>query len=51
MWFLNIVTTPATTQHNLNNVVWLDTKMTMHTTPPQKLKGGIQEPQIDIDPN
>ena len=29
-----IVTTPTTTQHNLNTVVGLDTKMTVQTPPP-----------------
>ena len=27
------VTTPTTSQHNLNNVAWLDTKMTVQTPP------------------
>ena len=35
-------------QHNLNTVVGLDTKMTLHTTPPQKLNGSLREPQINI---
>ena len=41
------------TQHNLNTVVGLDMKMTVQTTPtqptpPQKLYGSLQEPQINI---
>ena len=31
---MHIVTTPTTTQHNLNTVVGLNMKMTLHTTPP-----------------
>ena len=31
----DIVTTPTTTQHNLNTVVGLHMKMTLHTTQPQ----------------
>ena len=49
---LLLVTTPTTTQHNLNTDVGLDTKMTMQTTPPptppQKLNISLQEPQINI---
>ena len=46
-----IVTTPTTTQHNLNlnTAVGLDTKMTVQTPPsPQKLNRSLQEPQINI---
>ena len=45
----------VTTQHNLNTVVGLDTKMTVqtqplhHPTPPQKFNGSLQKPQINID--
>ena len=45
------VTTPTTTQHNLNTVVGLDMKMTVQTPPhhpPQKLNGEHQGPQINI---
>ena len=56
---LSFVPTPTTTQHNqqhnLNTVVGLDMKMTVQTPPPptpphppQKLKGGLQEPRISI---
>ena len=47
-----ILTTPMTTQpqaqHNLNTVVGLDMKMTIHPHPPHKLNGSLQEPQINI---
>ena len=36
-----VVTTPTTTQHNLNTLVGLDTKMTLHTIippPPPTIK-------------
>ena len=36
-----------TTQHNLNTLVGLDTKMILQT-PPHKLNGSVQETQINI---
>ena len=49
LWeIFHIVTTPTTTQHNLNTVDGLDTTThTPHTsppTPPQKLNGSLHEP-------
>ena len=39
-------------QHNLNTMVRLDMKMTVHanptTPPPQKLNSNLQEPQINF---
>ena len=43
------VTTPTPTQQNLNTIVGLATKMTVHPTPPlQKLNRGLPGPQINI---
>ena len=39
----------AQPQHNLNStLVGLEMKITLHTTPPQKLNESVQEPQINI---
>ena len=45
----NFVTTPTPTHQNLNTIVGLDTKITVHPTPPlQKLNRGLLGPQINI---
>ena len=50
-----VVKMPTTTQHNLNTLVRLDTKITVQTTPPhpaQKFNSSLQEPEITfIDHN
>ena len=49
--FIVTTPTPTPTQHNLNTVVGLDTKMTVHTPPhppPQKLNIRLWKPQMNI---